>query len=313
MRTITTKYAGECRKCLAPLAIGAQVVYERRVGIFCPACAPTDSEEIRKYRQEGADRKADRLEGWAAKREARANAQLTSMPQVRHDWAFITQPGRIPMRERMNRADDRAIESLGKAREFRARAEGLRHVRVAGDAAAARQKARENRDMLIAKGSRVHDPCFGPGTVVGVFKKSYRIAFDRLDRPIARDKSYVDPILQTFAERVADAGKAALAPEFVAWVRAVAVLNGKTEDVIWNLWQVHARENEAMDQSPTQSEFLAWRGLKGPDTDAAFLVQHSASAAEALAAVCPDGEACTDPRCQGTRADISATVSRPAD
>jgi hypothetical protein len=188
MRTIKTKFAGECRKCGADLAVGVEVVYERRMGIFCPACAPTDPEEIRSYRQEAADRKADRLDGWAEKREERASATLNSNPEVRRDWAFITQPGRIPLRERMNRADDRACESLGKAREMRGRADRIRKVRVAGDAERAREAHREEVRAWIAKGQRVFCHHWGEGTVQRVNRKTGTVLWDRIA------KAYPEPL-----------------------------------------------------------------------------------------------------------------------
>lgn len=69
--------------------------------------------------------RADRLRGWAANREARATAQLNSQPELRHDWAFITQPGHIPARARMNAADDRAFRSLEKADAMASRADEI--------------------------------------------------------------------------------------------------------------------------------------------------------------------------------------------
>jgi hypothetical protein len=73
------------------------------------------------------------------------------------------------------------------------------------------------------------------------------------------------PKPQTFAARVGDDSKVPLAPEFVAWVRTVAALNGKTEDDIWAAWNEHCRENTAMDQSPTKGEFCQWRNLRDPE------------------------------------------------
>lgn len=70
--------------------------------------------------------RADRLEGWADKRRVDANRTLTSQPELRSDWAFITQPGHIPERARMNRADDRAFRSLDKADRMASRADGIR-------------------------------------------------------------------------------------------------------------------------------------------------------------------------------------------
>jgi hypothetical protein len=177
MRIIESlKYGGECRKCGAEIAAGERAGYERRVGIFCPDCMPTDSEEIREYRLEGAERKAERLDGWAQKREERAERQLNSHPEIRRDWAFITQPGRIPLRERMNRADERACESMAKARSMRGRAASLRSsVRVKGDADAKRHALRDYVRARIKPGDDIKTAHFGRGTVLKVNRKTARI------------------------------------------------------------------------------------------------------------------------------------------
>lgn len=75
--------------------------------------------------RERREARAERLRGWAEKREVKAEAQLTSQPEIRHDWAFITQPGHIPARARMNAADDRACASLRKAESMNSRAAGI--------------------------------------------------------------------------------------------------------------------------------------------------------------------------------------------
>jgi hypothetical protein len=67
MRTITLKYGGDCRKCGAELRPGQVAGYEKHVGIFCPGCMPQDREEIRSFRQEAADRYAERLEARAGR------------------------------------------------------------------------------------------------------------------------------------------------------------------------------------------------------------------------------------------------------
>lgn len=69
--------------------------------------------------------KAERLRGWADKRQVAAEADLESQPELRHDWAFITQPGHIPARARMNARDDRAYASLQKAGEMSSRADSI--------------------------------------------------------------------------------------------------------------------------------------------------------------------------------------------
>lgn len=190
MRQLTTKWNGECAKCGADLPEGTTVQYEKSMGIFCPGCEPTDVEEIRSFRLAKAERKASRLDEWAQKREQAAGAQLNSNPEIRHDWAFVTQPGHIPFRDRMNRADDKAYESLRVAKEQRAKAHNLRQVRVAGDAERRRQASRDRQDAIIHKGTKVQDVLFGVGEVVGVYKKSYRIKFDS-GGTYARDKSYI--------------------------------------------------------------------------------------------------------------------------
>jgi hypothetical protein len=167
-------------------------MYEKSMGVFCPGCEPTDPEEIRAFRLAKAERKASRYDGWADKRETEAHRALNSHPELRHDWAFITQPGHIPARARMNAADQRAIESLNKAREMRSRAAGIRHVQVAGDAERKRQAKRDALDKVITKGSAVVDAIFGAGIVRGVYKKSYRIEFSS-GFTCARDKSFVRP------------------------------------------------------------------------------------------------------------------------
>ncbi len=192
MRELIVKYSGECKKCGNVLEIGSPAMYEKSMGIFCLGCEPKEVEEIREYRQAKADIKADRYEGWAEKREKKAEAALNSFPSIRHDWAFITQPGHIPARARMIAADDRAYESLHVAEGMRAKAESLRNVRVAGDAERKRQAHREKMDLIVHKGSRVEDVCFGQGEVIGVYPKSYRIKFDS-GFTHSRDKTYIFP------------------------------------------------------------------------------------------------------------------------
>ncbi len=194
MRELINKYQGECQKCRAILEVGSTVMYEKSMGVFCLGCEPKGVEEIRHYRTLKAEAKAERYEEWADKREQKATADLNSFPTMRHDWAFITQPGHIPARARMIKADDRALESLGIAKGMRNKAENIRNIRVAGDAARRDQAKREANDLLIHKGSRVFDVVFGTGEVVGVFSKSYRIKWDRSERIWSRDKIFVDPI-----------------------------------------------------------------------------------------------------------------------
>ena len=69
--------------------------------------------------------RADRLRGWAGKREQRAEAVFRAGEQFSGDHAFNSQPGHIPLRARLIAREDRAFESLGKAESMRSRADGI--------------------------------------------------------------------------------------------------------------------------------------------------------------------------------------------
>jgi len=177
MRTIIVRYAGECRKCGSPLEAGTTATHERHIGLFCPTCAPTDLEEIRQYRQEAANRRADRLDDWAEKREARAAAVLNNRPAYASDWAFITQPGHIPARARLIAREDKARENLHVAQGLSDKADRLRAgVRVKGDAAAKDQAKREAILKVLKVGMRVETWVYGQGIVAKINKKTATIA-----------------------------------------------------------------------------------------------------------------------------------------
>ena len=204
MRELTVKYDGQCKKCGQSLQVGQSAMYEKSMGIFCIGCEPKEVEEIRAFRLAKAEHKAEKYVAWAEKRENKTGAALNSFPSMRHDWAFISQPGHIPARARMIKADDRAYESLKIAEGMRNKAESLRNVRVAGDAEAKREVKRQANDALIFKGSKVYDVVFGEGIVLSIHKKSYRIQFSSKSGQdqfftCARDKSYIK-LLQTETE-----------------------------------------------------------------------------------------------------------------
>lgn len=69
--------------------------------------------------------KADRLRGWAGKRETDATAVLQRNRTYTDDIAFNTQPGHIPLRARVIAQNDRACGSLDKAQEMKRRADGI--------------------------------------------------------------------------------------------------------------------------------------------------------------------------------------------
>lgn len=77
-------------------------------------------------RRERLEAKIDKRCEWAKGREQKAESLRRATPDsLRHDWAFITQPGRIPERERMNRRDEKAFEHQNMAGHHRSKAAGL--------------------------------------------------------------------------------------------------------------------------------------------------------------------------------------------
>lgn len=77
-------------------------------------------------RRERLERKAETRREWAEGRNGKADAlRAQDPPGLRHDWAFITQPGRIPERARMNRRDDKRIEHHKMAAHHTSKAAGI--------------------------------------------------------------------------------------------------------------------------------------------------------------------------------------------
>ena len=191
MRELIVKYEGNCKKCGNVLEIGIPAMYEKSMGIFCIGCEPKEVEEIREYRTIKAEAKAERYDEWAGKREQKARAALNSFPSMRHDWAFITQPGRIPFRDRMNKSDERAMESLKVAEGMRDKAESLSHVRVVGDAARKQQAEREAADAIFKVGDTVYSYIVGECTIVKINKKTYTVRSGKTGNTFTQDKSYI--------------------------------------------------------------------------------------------------------------------------
>ena len=199
MRTITVQYQGDCRQCGANLSPGAQAVYEHRVGIFCPTCAPTAPEDIRAYRQQGADKRADRLQGWADARRQRALATFEHNRIYTGDHAFNTQPGHIPLRARVIAQENRAFESLQVAERLENKAASVRRGRVAGAAARDDEAHREALRAALTPGMTVHTDHYGDGVLKRVYTKSARVTVTRnnLASDVTVDLIFVSKVKET--------------------------------------------------------------------------------------------------------------------
>lgn len=76
--------------------------------------------------RERKEARAARLEEWSAKRAASAAATFKRTEVYRGDHAFNTQPGHIPERARVIRAEERAFQDMQTARRLDTRAAGIR-------------------------------------------------------------------------------------------------------------------------------------------------------------------------------------------
>ena len=76
--------------------------------------------------RERREARAERLRGWAEKRQTDASATLRAITkQYGGDTAFNTQPGHIPERARVISREDKAFASLRKADGMESRAAGI--------------------------------------------------------------------------------------------------------------------------------------------------------------------------------------------
>lgn len=75
--------------------------------------------------RERRERKAEKLDEWAAKRESAVEAVFRDHERYRGDHAFNFQPGHIPERARVIAREERAFASMDKAESMRSRAAGI--------------------------------------------------------------------------------------------------------------------------------------------------------------------------------------------
>jgi hypothetical protein len=76
-------------------------------------------------RRERLERKIERRQEWAAKRQASASAVLNNRPAYASDWAFITQPGHIPARARLIAREEHAYQDMDMAAHHKEKAAGI--------------------------------------------------------------------------------------------------------------------------------------------------------------------------------------------
>ncbi len=79
-------------------------------------------------RRERMEARLERRQDWAEGRRSKADQLRKVDEHLRHDWAFITQPGKIKARDRMNKRDERAYEHGKMATHHDQKAAGIAHA-----------------------------------------------------------------------------------------------------------------------------------------------------------------------------------------
>jgi len=189
VRQIIVKYQGKCSRCGKTIEIGSQAMYEKTTGIFCIGCEPTKTEDIRHFRKIKAQKKAEKLYNRAERLKKEAEGKMREFNTLRKDYAWVTQPGHVPGRQKVVDRYNKGSEMLSEAKKLEERAENVKKVRVKGDAKRSYQKKREANDKIISIGDKVKDFCFGIGEVKRINKKTYTIQFEHFKT--TRDKTFV--------------------------------------------------------------------------------------------------------------------------
>jgi len=163
-------------------------------------------EEIRKQRQERAQRKAGKYLKWADS-AMKQYEEIGKSLEPYSDWQFISQPILLGhhsenrhrrLRERISKKMNKQSELYSKAEKYRQRAANILSfgTRVKGDAEHHRQIKRAAQDEVIKVGTRVWDFAFGWGIVMRVNRKTYSIRFDS-GGTYTRDKTFVRAVPTT--------------------------------------------------------------------------------------------------------------------
>lgn len=70
-------------------------------------------------------------------------------------------------------------------------------------------------------------------------------------------------VRQSFFDRVMCMNKVPLSPDFIKFIKNLALLNNQySQNDIWDMWQEYTDKCTAMDQSPSKHEFVSWYKLE---------------------------------------------------
>lgn len=135
--------------------------------------------------------RAAKRTAWADSADAKARALIASQPEHATDWAFMSQPGRIPGRARLIAQQDRAMELGQEAARHRGQAESLTAMasREKGDAERDRQARRDAQTLHV--GQQVVTILYGPAEVVKINTKTVRVRRLETGSLLTIDKSHL--------------------------------------------------------------------------------------------------------------------------
>ncbi len=148
---------------------------------------PLTPDELRAYRQNRQDRRADRLRDRAALADARAEKASNKISKGEREFLSLMEPVKVGHHsERRHRKllekSWNSFMEAGKeahyADQLRRRADYLQPARVAGDAARARQEANDAARGQFAVGDTVKDIILGLGVVFRVNAKTLTVRFN---------------------------------------------------------------------------------------------------------------------------------------
>lgn len=147
---------------------------------------PLSPDELRAYRQNRQDRRADRLRERAALADARARKAGARVSPGEREFLSLAEPVKVGHhserrhRKLIEKAWDSAMEAgreYNYAQKLRQRADWMQPARVKGDAAAARKDANNAARDLFDVGDTVSDLIMGQGVIVKKNPKSFSVRF----------------------------------------------------------------------------------------------------------------------------------------
>jgi len=156
-----------------------------------------DSEETRKIRHQRIEKTKNKCARimysiWIRFKEIKQLEE--ELKPYEGDIALATQPGHIPLRERLNRKKEKIFRLRKEIRELEEKLKNTVHykTRIKGDAEKAYQEKREENDKVIDEGTQIQCALYGEGKVVKVNKKTYKVDFGHCIVNI--DKWWASPI-----------------------------------------------------------------------------------------------------------------------